>query len=163
MALRGAQEYTTEVAAPPRVCFETITDFERYPEWFSAIDHARVLARDRSGRGREVEFHVDLRLKRIRYVLAYEYEEPYRLAWTSVDGDIESIEGTYLFQPVDRTTTRATCRQAVAIGFWVPGPIRKIMEGTALRQSVLEFQAAAEAAARSAAPAPRRRGQGPVR
>jgi hypothetical protein len=64
-----------------------------------------------------------------------------------VDGDIEAIEGSYVFEKLGPGLSRATCRQAVSLGFWVPGPLRSMMERHALRQSVLEFKAAAEEAA----------------
>lgn len=147
MSLSGAQEFTTEVSASVTLCFATITDFDRYPEWFSAVAAARVLERYRNGLGKRVEFTADLRLKTLRYVLAYEYDKPHALTWQSVDGDIESIRGAYRFGKLAPNVTRATCRQEIAMGFWLPAPIRKIMEGQALRQSVLELKAAAEAAA----------------
>ncbi len=145
MAIQGEQQFTTEIAAPVAVCFEVITTFERYPEWFDEIAEATVLERYPDGLGKIVEFAMDFFLKRIRYVLEYRYQKPRRLEWHSVDGDIESIEGSYDLEPVDKTHTRATCRQAVKVGFWVPGSIKKTVEQSALRQSVLAFKAAAEA------------------
>lgn len=147
MSLSGAQMFTTEVLASVPLCFATITDFERYPAWFSAVAAARVLERYRNGLGKRVEFTADLRLKSIRYVLAYKYDKPRALSWESIGGDVESIQGDYQFEKITPSITRATCRQEIALGFWVPGPVRKIMEGQALRQSVLELKVAAEAAA----------------
>ena len=151
MAISGEQEFTTEVEAPIQVCFATIMDFEKYPKWFSSIEHARVLERHADGRGKVVEFSIDMKLKSIRYVLEYDYEEPTGLTWKSVDGDVESITGAYVFEKVNAKQSRVTCRQAVSLGFWLPGPIRKLLEGQALKQSVLEFKAAAEDAAKGAA------------
>jgi len=156
MTVSSAQEFTTEVNASVDVCFSTITAFESYPEWFSSIEHSQVINRYRDGLGKVVEYRIDMKLKSIRYVLEYEYEKPTHLVWHSVDGDIEAIEGRYLFQRVGAKVTRATCRQAVSFGFWVPGPIRKLMERQALQQSVLEFKAAAESAASAAGTAKRR-------
>ncbi len=129
------------------LCFQTITTFERYPEWFSGIQHAAILSHDEHGLGKQVEFAIDMMLKRVRYVLEYEYERPHRLTWRSIDGDIESIKGSYDFEKVAASRTRVTCRQAISVGFWVPGPIRKMLEQSALRQSVLDFKTAAETAA----------------
>ncbi len=146
MSLRGEQEFSVEISAPVAVCFDVITSFERYPEWFSGISSATVLQRYPNGLGRIVEFGLDMMLKRIRYVLEYNYKAPTHLDWHSVDGDIESIAGHYDLEPLTKTKTRATCRQAVSVGFWVPGALKKMLEQSALRQSVLEFKAAAEAA-----------------
>lgn len=151
MALGAEQEFTTDVQASVQQCFTTITDFEKYPTWFSGIQHTKVLARHPGGLGKRVEFRIDMRLKSIRYVLEYEYDKPTDLTWRSVYGDVEAIEGAYRFDKLGPSLSRATCRQAVSLGFWVPGPIRSIMERQALKQSVLEFKVAAEAAAKELA------------
>jgi len=147
MSVSEEQIFSTDVEASVQQCFTTVTEFERYPEWFSSIEHAEVLERHADGVGKVVEYRINMKLKSIRYVLEYAHEKPARLTWKSVDGDVEAIEGSYLFEKLGPKRSRATCRQAIALGFWVPGPIRKIMEQQALKQSVLEFKAAAESAA----------------
>ena len=149
------QVFETEVKASVRHCFATITDFESYPEWFSTIQNINVLDRYRNGLAKRVEYRIDMKLKSVRYVLAYEYEKPTRLTWKAVDGDLEAIEGAYDFEKLGARLTRARCRQAVSLGFWVPGPIRGLLEQRALKQAVLEFKAAAEKTAEQL-PAPRR-------
>ncbi len=149
MAISGEQEFSTEVAASVQQCFATITDFESYPEWFSSIEGTTVLERDRGGLGKRVEYHIDMKLRTIRYVLEYKYDKPTRLTWKSVDGDVDAIEGVYVFEKLGPRLTRATCRQAVSLGFWMPGPVRALVERQALKQSVLEFKAAAESAAQA--------------
>ncbi len=146
MAL-NQQEFSTEVRASVAQCFATITDFAQYPRWFSTIERTKVLDRHPNRLARRVEYYIDMKLKTVRYVLEYEYDKPTHLTWKSVDGDIEAIEGSYRFQKLGPRLSRATCRQAVSLGFWVPGPLRSMMERHALRQSVLEFKAAAEEAA----------------
>jgi len=164
MSLDAAQEVSLEIAATLAQCFAAILDFERYPEWSSAIQSTRVLQRDRSGVARIVEFHIDMKIRSVRYVLEYAYKEPSELTWHSVEGDVESIEGRYDFRKVGPARTEATCRQEIQLGFWMPGPLRKLAERTALRQSVSEFKAeverrvAAQArAGKPAKPAPAKR------
>jgi ribosome-associated toxin RatA of RatAB toxin-antitoxin module len=151
MALSSEQAFTTEVAASVAQCFAIITDFDKYPQWFSAIEHTQVLSRWPDGLAKRVEYRIDMKLKSIRYVLEYTYDKPTRLDWKSVDGDVEAIAGSYLFEKLGPKRSRVTCRQAVSLGFWVPGPLRKIMERHALQQSVLEFKDAAEHAAKKPA------------
>ncbi len=142
------QEFSTEVQASVAQCFATITDFEQYAKWFSTIERTKVLDRHPNRLAKRVEYYIDMKVKTVRYVLQYEYDRPTHLSWKSVDGDIEAIEGSYDFEKLGAALSRATCRQAVALGFWVPGPLRSIMERHALKQAVLEFKAAAEQAAR---------------
>ena len=142
------QKFSTEVQASVTQCFATITEFEKYPDWFSTVKRTKVLSRYSNRLAKQVEIHVDMKLKTIRYVLEYEYEKPTRLTWKSVEGDIEDIQGSYDFEKVAPALSRVTCRQAVSLGFWVPGPVQSLIERQALKQSVLEFKAAAELAAK---------------
>jgi ribosome-associated toxin RatA of RatAB toxin-antitoxin module len=151
MSVSGEQQFSTEIAASVEQCFATVTDFEQYPRWFSSIEKSRVLERYPDGLAKRIEFHLDMKLKSVRYVLEYGYDRPAHLTWNAVDGDVEAVEGEYRFEKLAPRLSRATCRQSVSLGFWVPGPIRKLIERQALQQSVLEFKAAAEAAARKPA------------
>jgi ribosome-associated toxin RatA of RatAB toxin-antitoxin module len=145
MSLQGAQEFSTQVTASLRDCFAAITDFDAYPRWSSSVQQIRVLNRYPDGLARRVEFRISIAIKTLRYVLEYQYEPPNHLTWRAVEGDIEAIEGAYEFEKVRAKQTRVTCRQAVSIGFWVPGPIRAMLERSAVQQSVLEFKQEVEA------------------
>lgn len=144
MSLDAAQEVTVEIEAPSSNCFAAIVDFERYPEWSSPVTSARILEYDDAGVGRVVEFVVDARIKTLRYVLEYAYRKPSELTWRSIGGDVESIEGVYRFRKLGATRTTATCRQEIKLGFWLPGPLRRLAERSALAQSVGEFKAYVE-------------------
>ena len=144
MALDAAQDVVVEIAASPTQCFEVILDFDRYPKWSSVIERARILERDKAGVGKVVEFHLDMKLRSVRYVLEYAYKRSSELSWHSVEGDVESIEGYYHFRKLGPARTEATCRQEIQLGFWLPGPLRRLAERTALRQSVEEFKAEVE-------------------
>jgi uncharacterized membrane protein len=138
------QSFSTLIEAPADLCYAAIADFDAYPSWSSPITRIAVLDRHRDGFARRVEFSLDMKLRIVRYVLEYTWSPPHRLTWTYAEGDLEDIIGSYVFDPVDGRRTNATCSQAVALGFWVPGIVRRTLEATALRQSVLEFKAEAE-------------------
>jgi ribosome-associated toxin RatA of RatAB toxin-antitoxin module len=144
MALDAAQQVSLEIDASQAQCFAAILEFERYPEWSSAIESARILERNKAGVGRIVEFHIDMKIRSVRYVLEYAYKEPTDLTWHSIEGDVESIEGSYHFRKLGPSRTEAICRQEIQLGFWLPGPLRRLAERTALRQSVAEFKADVE-------------------
>jgi hypothetical protein len=148
------QSFTTEIAAPAALCYDAIADFDAYPSWSSPITAIHVRSRHPDGMADEVEFELDMKLKTVRYVLAYRWEPPHRLTWKMVEGDLSDIVGSYLFEPLDDQHTKATCSQAVAVGFWVPGFLQRTFEQTALRQSVLEFKTEAERRAQALAAAP---------
>ena len=137
------QSYSTTVAGTVEDCFGVLTDFDRYPRWSSVIKKCRVLERHPSGLAKRVEFILDMTIKTIRYVLEYEYDPPRGATWRLVEGDVKDVEGSYQF--VDTPSgVKATCSQAVDLGFWVPGFIRSLAEAKALRDSVEEFKRAVE-------------------
>ena len=80
-----------------------------------------------------------MRIRTIRYTLAYEYRLPQLVRWHLAEGDLANVAGSYEFETNDEEVL-ATCRQEIDLGFWVPGPIRRIGERQALRDSVLEFK-----------------------
>jgi ribosome-associated toxin RatA of RatAB toxin-antitoxin module len=138
------QTHTEVVRAPIDVCFDTLVDFERYPGWFRVIRNATVEESD-AGAGRwTVRFELDAILKTITYTLAYECERPNRLRWKMTAGDLKDIEGEYELVELEPGLTEATCWQAIDVGLWVPGFVRRAFESTAIVDSVREFKQAAE-------------------
>src|SRR5262249_16174868 len=90
------------------------------------------------------------------YTLEYAWTKPQGGTWRLVEGDLKSVEGSYQFAAAGAKTT-ATCSQAVDVGFWIPGPIRRTFERKALQDSVEEFRKAVEKRAAG------RRGWAPAR
>lgn len=140
------QSYCTKVAGSPQACFDVLVDFDRYPSWSSPITSSRILSRTPDGLPERVAFELNATLKTIRYTLAYRFDPPHGGTWTMVDGDLAGIEGSYRFEPADDGTT-ATCTQAIDVGFWVPGFLKRSFEQKALADSVEEFRRAVEARA----------------
>jgi hypothetical protein len=145
------QSFTTEVEASIDDCWAVLLDFPSYPSWSGPITSSRVLETDAEGRPRIVEMTLDMKIRTVRYVLDYTYEPPGRATWKFVEGDVSDIVGSYAFASLAASRTRATCSQAVDLGFWVPGPLRRMIERSALRDSVLEFKAEVERRARDRA------------
>jgi ribosome-associated toxin RatA of RatAB toxin-antitoxin module len=142
------QSHVEVVEAPIGVCFDTIVDFARYPEWFSGISSAEILEADPAAGTWTVRYGLDMVLKTISYTLAYESRRPQELTWKLVAGDVRNVEGIYTFTALEPDLTEAECRQAVDVGFWIPGPLRRTFERSAVADSVREFKAAAEEQAR---------------
>lgn len=138
------ESYSTTIAAPPEACFAVLVDFDRYPAWSSPVTSCRVLTRGADGLPEQVAFELDLTVKTIRYTLAYRFDPPHGGDWSLVEGDLAGVEGSYRFVP-EGAGTRATCTQAIDLGFWVPGFIKRRFEHKALADSVEEFRRAVEA------------------
>ena len=137
-------EHSEVIAASPAACFRAVTDFASYPRWQSAVKESRVL--ENSGDSVVVEFVVDAKVRRVRYVLRYHLEPPRRLWWEYVEGDLRSIDGDYEFEDLGDGTTRATYRVGLDAGRFVPGPIRSLLTSQVMRISVAELRERVEAA-----------------
>jgi ribosome-associated toxin RatA of RatAB toxin-antitoxin module len=138
-------ERSAVVRATPQACFDAITDYESFPDWQTAVRSVEVRSRDALGRGVDVEFVIDVRVRRVRYVLRYAYEEPARISWEYVEGDLRSIAGDYRFEDLGDGTTRATYRVELDPGRFVPGPVKKLLVDLAMQRSVDELKQRAEA------------------
>lgn len=135
---------TIEIAATREACLAVLLDFENYPKWSEPILQANILERDSEGRGIRVAFALDMKIKTVRYTLAYAFELPERFTWKLVEGDISDVIGAYELRESPTGSTTATCEQTVDPGFWIPGPIRRLAESTALRTSLEELKKAVE-------------------
>jgi hypothetical protein len=137
------QSYSATVAGSAEDCFAVLTNFDDYPRWSGPVTECRVVDRYPDGLPRRVAFALDFTVKTLRYVLEYSYTRPTGASWKLVEGDVKDVQGSYEFRETDGRT-HATCSQAIDIGFWVPGPIRRPFEQMALRDSVEEFKKAVE-------------------
>lgn len=149
------QSYSTTVAGSLEDCFTVLTDFAEYPEWSGPIQECRVLDQYPDGLPRRVAFALDMIVKTVRYTLEYKWDRPRGGTWRLVEGDVKDVEGSYAFTEAGEGKTTATCTQAIDVGFWVPGFLKRTFEQKALHDSVEEFRKAVEAKARRRARADR--------
>jgi coenzyme Q-binding protein COQ10 len=78
------------IACAPDRLFDVVVDYAHYPEFVPGIKACRVLP----GKGdRQVEYELDLGLKRIKYVLRHAEQRPTRVSWTLVSGDWLKVSG----------------------------------------------------------------------
>jgi coenzyme Q-binding protein COQ10 len=73
------------IAVPPTRLFEVILDYERYPEFVPRLKGCKV--KGRSAAGVDVEYELDLGVKKIRYVLRHVEAPPTRNTWSLVSGE----------------------------------------------------------------------------
>jgi ribosome-associated toxin RatA of RatAB toxin-antitoxin module len=76
------------IGVPVERFYDIVVDYERYPEFVPGIRACRV----RNGAGeKQVEYELDLGVKRIRYVLRHNEHRPTRVAWSLVSGDMMKV------------------------------------------------------------------------
>jgi ribosome-associated toxin RatA of RatAB toxin-antitoxin module len=128
------------IEAEPAVCFDEITDYETFPEWQSAVKEVDVLSVDSVGRGRDVRFEIDARVRSVSYTLRYSYERPHLVTWEYVDGDVRSVEGDFSFVDQGDGTTLATYSLDIDPGVWLPGRVKKMLTEQVMKRSVEDLK-----------------------
>jgi ribosome-associated toxin RatA of RatAB toxin-antitoxin module len=128
------------IEAEPDVCFDAITDYETFPEWQAAVKEVDVLSVDDEGRGRDVRFHIDAKVRQVSYTLRYSYERPHLITWDYVEGDVKSVDGEFSFEDQGDGTTRATYSLDINPGVWLPGPVKKMLTDQVMKRSVEDLK-----------------------
>jgi hypothetical protein len=135
---RAAQRIV--VGGTPQQCFDALLGYEAFPDWQRAVKSVEVESRDGTGRGRDVAFEIDAKVKTIRYRLRYSYEPPHRIAWEYLGGDVKDVSGEMTLEDRGDGTTLATYSLALEAGVWVPGPVRKILTDQVMKGSVEDLK-----------------------
>lgn len=128
------------IEAEPAVCFDAITDYETFPEWQTAVKDVGVLSRDDNGRGRDVRFAIDAKVRQVSYTLRYSYEPPHLVTWDYVDGDVKSVDGSFAFHDQHDGTTCATYSLEIDPGVWLPGPVKRMLTEQVMKRSVEDLK-----------------------
>jgi ribosome-associated toxin RatA of RatAB toxin-antitoxin module len=139
MGTRRAEQQVV-VEGAPSACFEALTDYEEIATWQSTVKSCEVLSHDPAGRGREVAWEIDAKVRSLSYTLEYSYDEPHRIACAFVEGDLKDLDAEYLFEEREDGTTLATFSLRVDPGTWVPGKVARILNDRVMRRSLEELK-----------------------
>lgn len=132
--------HSLPIDAEPAVCFDAITDYETFPEWQAAVKEVDVLSRDSAGRGRDVRFSIDAKVRVVSYTLRYSYERPRLVTWEYVGGDVKSVDGEFVFEAQGDGTTLATYSLDIDPGVWLPGRVKKMLSDQVMKRSVEDLK-----------------------
>jgi ribosome-associated toxin RatA of RatAB toxin-antitoxin module len=130
---------TVEIPAPARACFDALTHYERLPEWQSRVRACHVLDRDADGRGRDVDYEVDAKIRIVRYRLRHDYDEPRRIGSTYLQGDFRRFEGAYTLED-QGPGCLVTLRLAIDPGLRLPGPLVRIVNEAVMGRALAELR-----------------------
>jgi uncharacterized protein YndB with AHSA1/START domain len=134
-------EHSEEIQGSPHDCFDAIVDYETFPGWQNAVEEAEILKRNRKKIGELVRFKVDGKVRKIEYVLRYDYDAPKHITWDFMEGNgVKDIQGSYTFEHTGKGTTLATYRLGVDPGRGVPGPVAKRMNKQVMKRSVEDLR-----------------------
>lgn len=118
---------SVDIDAPGDQVWAAITDIDSHEEWQSGVKSTNVKERDADGRPLVVESVSDAKVKDIKYVLRYTYEEPTKMSWSFVDGDVNDMYGSYTVTDNGDGTSRLdfslTTEVGGRLGMMMRGPI----------------------------------------
>ena len=129
----------------PQSCFDALTDYESMPDWQSTVKSCEVLSRDDQGRGSEVAWKIDAKVRSLSYTLGYSYEEPHWIGCRYIEGDVKDLESEYIFEDRGDGTTLATFTLRVDPGTWVPGKIARMLNDQVMKRSLQDLKRRVEA------------------
>ena len=101
-------ERSVEIDAPVERCYEIASDIDHAPEWQGSLKDVEVLERDDRKRALVVETESDAKVKTVRSVLRFSYEEPTAIRWVQEKGETKSLTGSWTFEDLGDGQTRAT-------------------------------------------------------
>jgi uncharacterized membrane protein len=99
---------SVEIDAPISRCFEIAANIEAAPEWQASLQDVEVLERDGDKRAMLVETKSDAKVKSVRALLRFSYDEPTRIEWVQEKGDTKALRGWWDFEDLGSGRTRAT-------------------------------------------------------
>ena len=142
----ASEGLTQNVNAPADKIIAALTDFETFPDWQAAILECEVLDRDDEGRGTRIRMKVDAKVKKVGYIVKYDYSDaPHSISWDQESGDLSENRGRHTFEPKDDGSTDVTVDIVAEVGFFVPGPMKKLIREQSLKNSIRELKKRVEA------------------
>ena len=147
----GAVAREIWIDAPIDRVFDVIVDYARYAEFVPGVKACRPLRQ--AGGARHVEYEVDLKVRRVRYVLAHLEERPRRVAWSLVSGELFARSDGSWELSEERGGTRA--RYSLDVGITRPPLVPRALvdrvvdelTGVQLPLTLAAFKARAEGVA----------------
>jgi ribosome-associated toxin RatA of RatAB toxin-antitoxin module len=120
-------ERSVEIEAPIERCFEIAADVAKAPEWQDSLRDAEVLEHDGDRRPALVETESDAKVKTVKALLRFTYDEPTGIRWEQEKGDVKSLHGWWDFEDLGGGRTRATYGLDVEpgrmLGMLLRGPV----------------------------------------
>ncbi|HTU87697.1 MAG TPA: SRPBCC family protein [Solirubrobacteraceae bacterium] len=118
---------TAEIDAPLDQVWAVVADVESAPQWQGGLNNLQTLERDDQGRPIRCETQTDGKVRSVKSVVRFTYEEPTRLSWTQEKGDLKSVEGSWKLEDLGGERTRATYDIEVdlgrTLGMLIRGPL----------------------------------------
>jgi ribosome-associated toxin RatA of RatAB toxin-antitoxin module len=120
---------STVVDAPIDRCWAVVEDVPSAPEWQNGLVKMDVIERDDQGRALVCDAVSDAKLRKVQTRVRFTYEAPTRLQWSMLEGELDSLEGSWELEDLGGGRTQVTYALAVdpgPVGALVRGPIERV-------------------------------------
>ncbi len=118
---------TAEIEAPLARVWDVVQDVESAPAWQGGLKSMHALERDGDGRAIRCEAETDAKVRTVKSIVRFSYEDPDTLRWTQEKGDLKSVDGSWTLEDLGGERTRATYSLEVDLGrtlsLLVRGPV----------------------------------------
>ncbi|KAA1399762.1 SRPBCC family protein [Aeromicrobium ginsengisoli] len=127
------------IDAPAATIMDVIADFGSYPGWATGVKAADVVDAGDGSRAKQVHFILDATPIRDEYDLGYTWDGNTSVSWSLVEKGsmLKSMDGAYILEPVDDSSTRVTYQLAVDVSIPLLGMLKrkaeKVIIDTALK------------------------------
>ena len=122
---------TVEIDAPIERCFEIAANIDAAPAWQGSLQEVDVFERDSEKRATLVETKSDAKVKSVRALLRFNYDEPTRIEWVQEKGETKSLRGWWEFLDLGGGRTRATYALETdpgrVLGMLLRGPMQGVV------------------------------------
>jgi uncharacterized membrane protein len=139
-----------DIPAPVSEVHAVLTDYEQLPEWMFRVKECKVLSRDESGRGSEVEYAIDAILRTVRYRVRHLYRAEEWIGTEYLGGDFKHFGGEYRFQERD-SASHVCFSLAIDPGLRVPGRVARMLNEAVMASSLEDLSRRVRAVNRPAA------------
>ena len=139
---------STEVDAPLEACWALAEDVAAAPEWQNGLEEMNVRERDADGRVLVAESVSDAKVRRVKTIVRFSYDEPHRVSWRQEKGDLKSLDGAWELEDLGGGRTRVTYRldgdPGRMLGMLVRGPVEGRIREVLVNGRPGEFKARVE-------------------
>ncbi|MDQ3629975.1 MAG: SRPBCC family protein [Actinomycetota bacterium] len=137
-----------EVDAPIAACWAIAADVASAPGWQKGLEDMKVLDRDAEGRPSRCETTSDAKVRKVKTIVRFTYEEPTRLSWTQEKGDLKRLDGAWVLEDLGGDRTRVTYTldgdPGRVLGMLLRGPVEGKVTDVMVNGRPAEFKARAE-------------------
>lgn len=138
-----------EVEAPIEACWALAVDVESAPEWQSGLEGMTVLDTDEAGRPTKCETSSDIKVRVVKTIVRFTYQEPNRVSWSQEKGDLKSLDGAWELEDLGGGRTKVTYTldgdPGRVLGMLIRGPVEDKVRDVMVNARPGEFKARVEA------------------